>query len=435
MLGQQAGKDRNQATDTSTDSYDVLVLDAAYKQSLICARSLGRTGLRIALGERQEESRRPARVPAFKSRYCARSLVLPDYVADVAAYTSAILEFVRQHPTRVVLPTGDATIAALAPLRAQFAALGAMLALAPDSALAIASDKARTLQVAAELGIAAPRSVPIGSVDDLAAAIDEIGLPFVLKPTVSWTGKSRYRVVPTEVVNRAEASEVTRSFLAAGAGVLAQEWAAGRREGATLFIAAGDVRVRCGNVTHRATPPLGGASAVRESIEVPDDIIDPAIRLAKAIGIEGPCEVEFRRDASGRPLLMEINPRLAGTLENAIQSGIDLPLMVWRWATGQQVERVESHRTGVRTRWLQGDLRWLGENHQRIGRPDSVPWSRSLWLFCSEFARTRHYDVVDWHDMRPMLVELGSTARIIVRAVQNKATAEDQDSKEGVYIE
>lgn len=428
-------RDWNQASNTNAMSYDVLILDASYKQSLTCARSLGRAGLRVALGERRGESYPPVKVPAFKSRYCARSLVLPDYVEDVAAYTSAIIEFVRQHPTRVVLPTGDATIAALAPLRAQFEALGSVLALAPDSALAVANDKARTLRVAAELGIAAPRSIQVGSVDDLAGAIDELGFPFVLKPTVSWTGKSRYRLVPAEVVDRAEAIELTRSFLEAGAGVLAQEWAGGQREGVTLCIADGDVRVSCGHVAHRTTPPLGGASAMRESMRVPDDLLDAALRLANAIGIEGPCEVEFRRDASGRPLLMEINPRLAGTIENAIQSGIDLPLMVWRWATGQQVELVTTHRTGVRTRWLQGDLRWLGENHQRIGRPDSVPWSRSLWLFCSEFARTRHYDVVDWHDVRPILVELGSTARIIVRAVQNKVAAEDQGSKEGVPVE
>ena len=84
--------------------------------------------------------------------------------------------------------------------------------------------------------------------------------------------------------------------------------------------------------------------------------------------MEGPSEVEFRRDAKGRPLLMEINPRLAGTLENAIHSGVDFPLMIWQWGTGQPIEPVTSYRTGVRTRWLAGDLRWLWESVLR-GRP------------------------------------------------------------------
>src|ERR1041385_3900810 len=36
--------------------YDILVLDASYKQSLACVRSLGRAGLKVAAGESAAES-------------------------------------------------------------------------------------------------------------------------------------------------------------------------------------------------------------------------------------------------------------------------------------------------------------------------------------------------------------------------------------------
>ena len=48
---------------------------------------------------------------------------------------------------------------------------------------------------------------------------------------------------------------------------------------------------------------------------MPDDIYDASVRLVTALGLEGLCEVEFRRDASNQPLLMEINARLAGPME------------------------------------------------------------------------------------------------------------------------
>jgi hypothetical protein len=51
------------------DSYDILILDAAYKQSLASARSLGRAGLRVALGECFAEHDSSLPVPAFRSRY------------------------------------------------------------------------------------------------------------------------------------------------------------------------------------------------------------------------------------------------------------------------------------------------------------------------------------------------------------------------------
>ena len=138
----------------------------------------------------------------------------------------------------------------------------------------------------------------------------------------------------------------------------------------------------------------------------PADILDASVQLATAIGIQGPCEVEFRRDAQGRPRLMEVNARLAGTLAHAKVSGVDLSLLTWQWATGHEVSRVKGYRTGVRTRWLLGDVFWLVRNYRRQGRPDSVPRGRSVWLFVTEFARIRHYDHLDWRDLRPAVAEL-----------------------------
>jgi predicted ATP-grasp superfamily ATP-dependent carboligase len=284
-----------------------------------------------------------------------------------------------------------------------------VLALAPDRALKIAGDKERTLAIARELGIAYPKSARISEMDDLAKAIEEFGFPLVIKPTISWAGQPAARIVPVEVVSEEEARGAVARFLAMNVGVLAQQWACGRREGVSLFIVNGEVVAKCGHVAYRTNPAMGGVSVMRESIPVPPDILDPAVRLSTAVGMEGVCEVEFRRDADNRPLLMEINPRLAGTIENAIRSGVDLPLMIWQWATGDPVRAVSDYRTGVRTRWLQGDLRWLMENQRHAGRPDTVSRIRSFWVFATEFARTRYYDYLDWDDVKPALAEFRCT--------------------------
>ena len=400
--------------------YDILILDASHKHSLTSARSLARSGLRVALGESVGQFQPRHEPPAFRSRACSHALVLPDYVTEPAAYVEAVLAFVREHKVRVVLPVGDANITLLAPHRERFKELGSMLAIASDAALEIANDKVRTLEVATKLDIPYPKSIPVNGVEDLRAAEAEFGYPFVLKPTVSWTGAVALRAVPCEVVNEAEATEATARMLATGCEVLAQQLATGRREGVSLFIVDGEMVAFCGCAAHRTTPPLGGVSAMRESIPVPDELLDAAVRLATTIGVEGPSEVEFRRDAQGRPLLMEINPRLAGTLENAIHSGVNFPLMIWQWGIGQPIEPVKSYRTGVRTRWLAGDLRWLWESVLQPGRPDSVSPARGIWTFTSEFFRTRHYDFVDRRDMRPALAEIWDTAGIIRKQWANR---------------
>ena len=396
-----------------SDHYDILVLDASIKQSLASVRSLARAGLRVAAAESVAQFDSAVPVPTFRSRFCARAVMLPDLIADAPAFIEALMEFVREHSVRVVLPSGDATISVLRPYRQQLADLGCFLALAPESALEIANDKDRTLAVAERLGIPQPRSIRIGSPGDIEAAVAALGFPFVITPTVAWPGHGVERLVPVDVIDMEEAAAATQRILDAGAGILAQEWAPGRREGVTLFVAGDEVLAACGHVAHRTSPPLGGASVLRESIEIPDDMLDAAVRLVKEIGLQGVCEVEFRRDAKDRPLLMEVNARLAGTIENAVQAGIDLPLMIWRWSTGLGVDPVTACRTGVRTRWLHGDLRWLWQNWARAGRPDSVSRARSLYAFLSEFTKTFHYDYLDLRDIRPFLSEVRYTSRVL----------------------
>ena len=150
-----------------------------------------------------------------------------------------------------------------------------------------------------------------------------------------------------------------------------------------------------------------------------------------AIGLEGPCEVEFRRDEHDRPLLMEINARLAAPLETAIRADLDFPLMVWQWATGVPVDRAGDYRTPVRMRWLWGDLCWLHESFVRAGRPDTVSRTRALLLFGTEFLRFPYYDCFDWRDLGPVLGELRNTAHAVPRRIPPPAGAASNGSGDG----
>jgi predicted ATP-grasp superfamily ATP-dependent carboligase len=393
----------------TAEHYDILILDAGWRIATTITRSLGRAGVRVALAESTTQYSAAHRPPAFSSRYCARTVDLPDYLTDPVPFIDAILAFVREHSVRVVLPTADSSIVLLAPHRERFAELGCTVMVAPDATLEIANDKTRTLEVADKLGIPYPKSVAVTSVEDVRTAEAQFGYPFVVKPTMSWTSQGAERVAPVEAMNEAEAMKAVDRFLATGCEVIVQQLATGRRESITLFIANGELLAYCGCTAHRTTPPLGGVSAMRESIPVSKELLDMSVNLATAIGMEGPCEVEYRQDAQGNSLLMEINPRLAGTLENAMHSGIDLPLMVWQWATGQPVQPVLSYRNGVRTRWLAGDMRWLWDSMVLQGRPDTVGRARSVGTFAWEFFRTSpsHYDFLDLRDMGPA----GASAR------------------------
>jgi carbamoyl-phosphate synthase large subunit len=49
--------------------------------------------------------------------------------------------------------------------------------------------------------------------------------------------------------------------------------------------------------------------------------------VATATGLTYIANVQFRRDAAGRPALLEVNPRVPGALPLTVASGVDMPRM------------------------------------------------------------------------------------------------------------
>src|SRR5207302_10871087 len=123
----------------------------------------------------------------------------------------------------------------------------------------------------------------------------------------------------------------------------------------------------------RTRPPLGGESIVRQSIDVPADIGRHAEQLVRELNLEGYCEVEFRRDGTGAPYLMEINPRLSASVEIAVRSGVDFPYLLYQWASGGPIEKVDGDRTGGWMRHLGGDMKRLIRAFGERGRPGVAP--------------------------------------------------------------
>jgi hypothetical protein len=152
----------------------------------------------------------------------------------------------------------------------------------------------------------------------------------------------------------------------------------------------------------RTNPPLGGTDVMRCSIAVPPDIGEQAERLIREINLEGYCIVEFRRDSTGRPFLMEINPRLSAGVELAIAAGVDFPYLLYQWASGEQIEIVTRYQTHCRMRYLAGDIVTTAVSVIRPSRPGVTPPLRAILDFCLAFFLPMHYDYIDWSDLRPV---------------------------------
>ena len=81
-----------------------------------------------------------------------------------------------------------------------------------------------------------------------------------------------------------------------------------------------------------------------------------AHRILESVGWHGVAMVEFKVTAEGTPYLIEVNGRFWGSLQLAIDSGVDFPWLLYQLANGTKVDEVTGYAVGVTWRWLLGDF-------------------------------------------------------------------------------
>ena len=154
----------------------------------------------------------------------------------------------------------------------------------------------------------------------------------------------------------------------------------------------------------RERPPSGGVSVLSESVGLDPYLRELSRRILDHVGWHGVAMVEFKVCADGRPHLMEVNPRFWGSLQLAVDAGVDFPWLAYQLATGARTDSVGGYRIGVRNRWLLGDL-----DHVYLSWKQSAGW-RAKWRAIAGFLKgfgpgTKH-EVDRWDDFRPFVVEL-----------------------------
>jgi predicted ATP-grasp superfamily ATP-dependent carboligase len=128
----------------------------------------------------------------------------------------------------------------------------------------------------------------------------------------------------------------------------------------------------------RTWPPDAGNVSCSDSLAIPTELLRRTEALLDELGWEGIFEVELIRDEKGGFTLIDLNPRIYGSLELATRAGAPLPSTWCNWLLGDQVDPVEA-RAGVRYRWEDAEARNVLHlvRAGRIREAASVMWPRA----------------------------------------------------------
>lgn len=223
-----------------------------------------------------------------------------------------------------------------------------------------AFDKAKTLAIARDIGIPIPRTVFLENPSDVAAAAREIGFPLIVKQRYSnyWSGKEFITGEETQYARRSvELDRIIERHDPQLPLPLLQEFVPGSGLGVFLLL---DFQGRiCAEFAHRRIRdirPTGSASVLRESVPVDARLRELAAALLNRMEWWGVAMVEFRTDErTGGVVLMEVNGRFWGSLQLALDAGVNFPEILIDVANGQSPTPPTFHE-GIKVRWWLGDL-------------------------------------------------------------------------------
>lgn len=304
------------------DGSSVLVTDDINGQNrgaLAAVRALaGRFSPVVTVGER--------RSLAAASRHCAGSVRLP--TGGTPGYAEALRAELARGGYATFFPASDVAM------------------LAVDDPAAALVDKAVLDERARAAGFDCLPTEVFASAADLLGAAGRLAYPLVVKSvTKSGLGNLQARRVTgpeelTELAGSAPGQLVVQPFddspLRAVSGVVHQ----------------GRLLASCAQTYQRIWPPAAGvASAAVSVLADPDE----EARLTRLLADhDGVFQVQFLG-----PYLLDVNPRVYGSMALAIAAGANLPLIAADAAAGHLPDATVRAKPGVPYRWWEGDLRYV----------------------------------------------------------------------------
>jgi D-aspartate ligase len=383
-----------------------LVLGSDYR-ALGVVRSLGRRGVSVRVLASGDD-----RLACY-SRYCRETIEWPTGTENRLALLERLAGPDAGGELWALFPSADDSAELVA---RHHDALAPLLALTtpPWDVLRWAHDKRLTHELALVAEVDYPLTLYPRSRRDLEDA--ELRFPLILKPAVKeelnrFTAAKAWRADDRETLLRRydEAVELVDPET-----LVVQELVHGGGDTQHSYAALADSGTVLHSLTARRTrqypADFGRASTFVETIDDPG-IGEPSRRLIEASGFSGLVELEYKVDeASGRTLLLDVNPRVWGWHSLCARAGVDFPWLLWLALRGEDAPEAEA---------LPG-ISWLRFSTDFPTAVKEVLRGRlSARAYLSSLLRPHEGAIFARDDVRPGLVELPMLVRTLVRRLRS----------------
>lgn len=292
---------------------------------------------------------------------------------------------IQSHDYDVVVPATDFSAELLSRNKDEFSKY-ARIASNEFNVYSIAGNKNETMKVCESIGVPHPKTLQ--KIESLEAIEEsDIRFPVVIKPSVGY-GAIGFKKVDT-LEDLKELFKNKTDF----SDYVIQEYIPQtdlQYECAMFLDDNNEVKTSLVFSKNRWFPVNGGSSTLNITVLRPD-IVDSCTKLLKAINWRGPADIDLIKDPrDGKAKIMEINPRVSGSVKICFLSGVDQAKQMLELAYHEKVTHFKEYKIGQRLRCSQTDFLWFLTSPNRFN-------SNPSWFSC----RNTSDQIFDIHDPLP----------------------------------
>lgn len=259
-------------------------------------------------------------------------------------FTAALLQVCRAQGIRAVMPLVTRELFPLSENKHLFEQAGIQVLVSAQQAIALANDKGACYRFLQQAGVPVPRFSVVHTTAEFIAAAESLGhrqRPICFKPAVS-NGSRGFRVIgPFDEADLLfhHKPDHTRITFDDALRVLSMrpfpplvvaDYIEGEEYSVDCLAFQGTARL----VVPRLRSKMINGISVRGRIVEDRAVIQYCTQVIGALGLHGNIGIQVKIGSGGQPLLLEVNPRVQGSVVTNLGAGVNLPLLAVKQELG-----------------------------------------------------------------------------------------------------
>ena len=273
-------------------------------------------------------------------------------MANAPDFIDRLLEISIKEKARAILPLVTRELEILSLNKDKFQKEGVIVSISDYSPLTIANNKGQLLSYMKDKGLPVPRFFIVNSKDEFVKAVKKLGYPeepICFKP-VQANGSRGFRIIDSQINRYKLLFEMkpTSTYITLDEitsildetkifpQLIVMEYLPGKEYSVDLLVNQGKPLY----TLPRRRDAMNAGISIKGEIVNEYDIIHYCNEIVQSLGLHGNIGIQVKRDKNNLPLILEINPRIQGTIVHCTGAGVNLPYYAVKLALQEEIPKV-----------------------------------------------------------------------------------------------